>query len=338
MVKKLDNHYILVCELKDIVKDVFQFTRSFLCSPKNRHLASEKVKPKDFPPFYRQLRSVENKELNDLSREIDVKTEMFFLERLGMKLPAMGIEDFIVLTEERGVIYYSRNGNNYNKPIYILNIDPIDSTDLAISGLGGAVSVSVAFMKGKSAELVAAVVGDLMSREIYWAFNEINEAYIDFEEDLRSSRRTERIKPNVDIPWDEVKLSSFAAKINRFSKFTCKKDLISVLNENSARIILHSGGPIPIVKTACGDIDAVVEFIKGYKAIDYAGGLFIAEKAGTKIRFFDNNFNIENKNASQLNICEGSNLEDSLLNTLKYRQRFIVAANETIMNVILEHT
>ena len=265
------------------------------------------------------------KDSQDLSKVLDIKAEELILEALKVEFPRIGIEKFIVLSEELGVLLFPTDSKCHElEPIYLILIDPMDNTDNALMAFGGAIAITTAFIgEGENAEIVAAVVGDLARNEMFWAYQGQGKAFVDYG---NGYQQTEPLEPNYCVHWKKTKLSSFNAKLNRFFKFCLKKTLIEQLDQDDARILLHHGGPLPICRVAAGDIDAVIEFDKGYKAIDYSGGLFIASKAKAKVKFLGSG----PRDASHLVIGNGASFKEKLLNTLTRRQRFICAANDDV--------
>jgi len=321
------NHDAILSVFKEVIAETIKSARSATKSPSKRREAAVVIPSKTLKSLkgYRMIRPMP-KDPQDLSKVLDVEAEERLLTALPFHLKKIGIKEFIVLSEERGVLIYPED-SQYNGTglIYLILIDPIDSTDLALMSFGGAVAVTAAFMSDGKAEIVTAVVGDLTRNEIFWAVKGQDGAFVDYGND----KQTEKLQPNSSVPWEKIKLSSFSAKINRFEAFCSKKQLIQQLDKNEARVVLHHGGPLPVCRVAAGDIDAVVEFDKGYKAIDYSGALFLADKAGAKVKFYGEN---QPCDASHLVIGNGDTFKEKLLNTLIRRQRFICAANEVVLS------
>lgn len=102
-----------------------------------------------------------------------------------------------------------------------------------------------------------------MTSEIFWATNYEEDAYVEYP-----GYCLERLEPsNCADSWVAL-ISNFSSKRNRILKWFGKRKFFDDLDDVTGRIWLHHGGPLPICRVAYGDIDAVVEFQKGYKLID----------------------------------------------------------------------
>jgi len=324
---KIPNDDDVLEAIKSSVMKAATAAREATATPRRRRDAAKAVAYLRAPLGYEILAQLDDSP-DDPSRVIDVETEGLLLKELKEALNHKGIERFVVLTEELGVAVSPPGSDPATWDTFpLLLVDPVDSTDLLLMGFGGAIAVTALWVRPGAAlaDVVASVVVDLRGAEVFYARRGAGA----FVESARpdGTTATERLEPNRSSQWPAILLATFAAKVPRLLRLAAKTNLIQALNNHAARIVAHHGGPLIATRVASGDIDAAIEFSKGFKCIDY-GPCFVAQQAGTTVRIID-----QPCGPSGLDIAtDGQTLKDRLLNTLKRRRKFVVAANDSIAN------
>jgi len=280
---KLNYDQVLLDIGKDIVKKVITQTRQILLFDPQR--CGEKVE------------SLREKDPDDETRRIDLIAEQEYITSLENNV---GVP-YLLLTEEVGEIEVGQSN-----PDLLVFVDPIDGTDLGIRKIP-LVATSICFYSRGLKEFLSAVVGDIFTGTIYYASKSKPGAFVegvDFG--------PIRIFPSTTKKLEDAFVSSFTIKPQRLLAFLDKKELIS----RSLRIF-SNGGPLEICRVASGDVDALVEFTKGYTGYDLFPGAYILIKAGGVCRRLDN---------KPLEVKADIN----------YRQTFISAATEELFEELLK--
>jgi len=189
--------------------------------------------------------------------DIDLMVEQL----ISSELMKSGL-NFILVSEDSPLNLFG------SSPQYIIILDPIDGTDLIVRGLHGAIS-SLFVMRHNTNEPVCAVILDIATNQVYFAANSIEGAYCN----------NKKITPANTELLSHSLVSIYAPKPERLLSLCRYKEFIKKVYR-----IHNYGGALALAQLANGQIDAVVEMIKGFRNIDFAAGFYIAERAGAYIR------------------------------------------------------
>jgi len=236
-----------------------------------------------------------HKEINlkqdgDITKQIDLISESFIEGKLKTV-----ISNYQLISEE--------NQFKYNpNPKYTILLDPVDGTEMLLRGypLG---NIAMSIHLTESMKTIFGIVVDITTEIIYYA-NEIGAYKI--ENNKKSDIKTSSIKS-----LKESFIGSYFGKNPRIQQFMEYKNLIASINR-----VFNYGGPLEIIRVAYGGADAFLEFVKGFKSIDYASAVYIAQKAGAKVT---------NLKGTELIINED----------LFKREKFVVAATDELLYEIL---
>lgn len=327
--------------LLSVARDARSLVRQQTACPSQRRKAA-KLTPK--PPTVDGFRVIAagEKDSTDQTKDIDAAAEYRILQLLAERLDP----GFVVMTEERGILVSPVDFDPASQDSFrLLAIDPVDNTDLTTIGFGGAITLvaAEAHVEGQgerarvaSAQILSTVICDMPRAEYYWAEKEQGGAFVDFQ-DAAGDQVTEPLRPDRTTQWPDITLSCVNAKIGRIRRLFADLGWMSHggqrLDENRARCIFHHGGPLPMCRVASGDIHAAFDALKGYKPIDLAGGLFLASKADCRCRCFGDN--TDDWSPEELIVAvDAPSIGDQLLRVFEQRHRFIVTANDSVMDYI----
>lgn len=161
-----------------------------------------------------------------------------------------------VYSEEQGYLM------NHPDSKFIVLLDPIDGSFFALRKLpGGCIAISI--HDASTMEPVAAIVGDYLTKDIYWASE--GGAFLNGSP-ISTSGVT-------DIR--QAFISTTYGKISRFSKMIEGSGIVE-----DAEWFETTGTMLSMVRVATGQIDAYFDFMLGYKSYDFAPGAYIAKMAG----------------------------------------------------------
>ena len=128
-----------------------------------------------------------------------------------------------------------------------------------------------------------------------------------------------------------AKVALYAAKTDRLRSRCARIERFEqCFDLDHARLVLHSGGPLPMARDATGDLHAYVE-LSGMKPIDWLP-LTVAAEAGCTVRTPGH----AGVNFRQLEIPEADSIGRQLLDALYRRHPFLVAANEELADRVEE--
>lgn len=332
---------VLSMALTDAARANVGLIREATASPSSRRNAAKlrSIAERAVPEGYAVLVPI-RKEAADQTRRVDEEAETFLLGFLRERLQKAGYPGWVVLSEERGVLVSpaSFDPSAVDRFLLVL-IDPVDNTDLVINAFGGAICLIAAEARmqghGPGARMVCAAIrstaiADASRGEIYWAEEEQDGAFVDV--DSAAGRGSERLEPDRSVTWQGITLSSVNTKVPRIRELL-RRDWLDrkdrQLDPIESRCLFHHGGPLPVVRVASGDIHLAFDNVKGYKPIDLAGALFLANKAGCEIRCFDASGGPWDP--GRIVIPHGAScISDQLLATLRHRLRFSCAASKEI--------
>ncbi|NBJ83004.1 hypothetical protein D5274_14350 [bacterium 1XD42-94] len=159
-------------------------------------------------------------------------------------------------SEERGYLLKS------NHPQYLIQMDPIDGTFMALRQLPGACMAITAFLI-EGMKPIEALVADYYNGDIYWA------------NQMQSCLNDKKISPSKCTKLEQAFVSTCYGKRSRFSKILEDPRLA-----NRTFWISTNGGILDMVRVATGQVDAYLDLMLGYKPYDFSAGAFIAQQAG----------------------------------------------------------
>lgn len=196
-------------------------------------------------------------------------------------------------SEERGYLIKSNN------PEYLIQMDPVDGTYLALRQLPGSCIAITAFRNGQM-KPVCALVADYYNGDIYWA------------DETGSTLNGKPVHPSNRKTLREALVSTCYGKRSRFGKILDDPRFI-----DKTFWISTNGGILDMVRVATGQIDAYLDLMLGYKTYDFSAGTYIAEKAGA---------------------CVANERGEPLLYPKDVNQRckFIIAANKELLSEIVQ--
>lgn len=181
---------------------------------------------------------------------------------------------------------------------YVVLLDPIDGTFLAIRNLPGS-CIAISVHDAKTMEPVAAMVGDYYSQDIYWATSE------------GAFKNGTSIHPSSVTTLDKAYISTCYGKASRIPLMLAKKGIV-----NKAFWIETTGTMLSMVWVGTGQVDVYLDLMLGYKPHDLAAGAYIAKMAGAVV-------------TDEL----GNDLRYPA--DLTTRCKFVIAANEKLHSAIM---
>jgi myo-inositol-1(or 4)-monophosphatase len=227
----------------------------------------------------------------DVTRKIDLIVEDLVKQRT--KLLGLSVQ---FISEECGVLDLSPS------PDFALVLDPIDGTDMAVRGYPlCAISLSLHYLDTMNP--IIAVIGDIFQKKLYYASED--GAFLKQKGDVKN------LKPACVAQISDAMVVSYAAKPHRLLSLLDQRELIK-----KVKLFFNYGGPLDIARVGEGTVDAFVEFEKGFKIIDYAAGIYIAQMAGAVVTDL-----------------HGS--EVKLTRDLDARQKFLVSCSQNLHEEIL---
>lgn len=270
----------------------------------------------------------------DRTRRIDTWAEACFLARSSL------LEQFpqlVVITEERGVLFHPPDyepARGTDFPLLLL--DPVDNTELVIRRLGGAVTALLATAhRGEeglldSIRIESAVVVDIAGGEAFF-----------------TSRAREGVQDSAESQQERLQVLTQERDTLAISSVAIKPERLQPLLEGLARLgsgkgppcrfFLHHGGPLPLCRVAAGDFDVAFDLTRGYKAFDYAAGLWIASRAGCHWLVRDQRGNdLPDFDPASLRVPPGPHLNTQFLALLEERTQFVVARSRELLDLIVE--
>lgn len=177
-------------------------------------------------------------------------------EEIACKILSVLDFDVDLYSEERGYLLKSDASE------FVIQMDPIDGTYLALRRLPGACMAITVFSK-KDMKPVAALVADYYNGDIYWA------------DENGSLLNGEPVRPSTRKTLEEAVVSTCYGKRTRFGRILDDARLVG-----RAFWVSTNGGILDMVRVATGQIDVYLDLMLGFKPYDFSAGAFIAEKAG----------------------------------------------------------
>jgi len=319
-------------QLASLTREVAVAIRSETALPSGRRRLQQICTPDPLDGF-RQLERP-SKDTSDLTRRIDSWAERLFLNDNRIR-EALG--PFVTVSEERGVLYYPDDFQpEKGRTFTLLMLDPVDNTELVIRRLGGAVSACIASGQLspdghlERADLVAVAVADVSGGEVFFTGVDCSGPGVS------NGNGEERCLKRQYREGGDVSLSAVLVKASRFRALASRLANLELPGGRPTRFFLHHGGPLPLCRVAAGDLDLAFDLEVGYKAMDYAPGLWIAAASGCAWQVLDEQGELLGGfDPTRLRIPEGKDLESQLLGFLKQRTRFAVAHSPELLDQAL---
>ncbi len=184
-----------------------------------------------------------------------IKAEIY-VEELAADVLAKTGEAIQIFTEERTYIRKDAGAK------YVVLIDPIDATFLALRNLPGA-STALCVIDLAAARPVAAVIGDYFTQDLYWATEK------------GAFRNGKAVSPSKTTYIEHAVVSTCYGKASRLKKMLSGGGMIT-----GAHWLETTGGILSMVRVGTGQMDAYFDFMLGYKPYDFAAGAYFVEMAG----------------------------------------------------------
>jgi len=188
---------------------------------------------------------------NKMVRLVDV-----IAERICLRTLRKTVSSFVFISEESGVETYGKD------PRVAVILDPLDGTDCALRGIP-ICSISLSIHKYETMKTIAAVVGHPFTKRVFYATS------------TGAFCNNIPLRPSSTKALEEAFIVTYSSKADRLIALTKRQRLITATG-----MILNYGGPFNIAQVGSGDVDAFIEFAKGFRCVDFASGAYIAERAG----------------------------------------------------------
>lgn len=215
--------------------------------------------------------SIENvRHQNNFLSLIDIELHRLYRQRIAQIIPS-----FIFVSEEGDVETISVSESD--EPQYVVIVDPLDTSDLAVRGLNGYTHVAV-FSKRLCRPIVA-IVGDIFhSIAVYYAIDcrdGVSRAYM-----RTRGGSVHELRTNQKKCLDDALVTNYSMEPGvRFRQLAQQFDLIEALASSKSRIGVDFGS-IGFCHVASGASNAFIEFAKGFWLWDWYAGRCILEAAG----------------------------------------------------------
>jgi len=145
---------------------------------------------------------------------------------------------------------------------YLVLLDPVDCTHLAIRGLPGA-CVGICVMDLAQHNIVSSVIGDYYNCDLYWA------------DESGAFRNGQQVQPATVTKLKDAYVLTCYGKASRVSKMLAGEGMT-----REAFWIGSDGGILAMAQVGDGRIDAYFDLMLGYKPYDFAAGAYFASRAG----------------------------------------------------------
>lgn len=267
-----------------------------------------------------ELRNARHRD-NFLSN-IDMELHTLYATELTRILPT-----FIYASEESEPQLYPADSSD--NPEYVVIVDPLDTSELAVRGLHGYTQV-VVFSVAEQRPVVA-VVGDMFHDiRIFCAYYTNNGKDRAF---LRTRHgRTMNIRSSQETLLNKALVTSYLMRPNeRFKRVAEEHAFLDALSEQGPDGIRRGRigvdfGSIGLCHVAAGFTDAYVEIAKGFNLWDLFPGQYILEASGGIVVAPDGtrlSLKLPLKHIADVREC------------MNKRQKFIAAGNISLLNQII---
>lgn len=161
----------------------------------------------------------------------------------------------------------SSETTEHNKEDICFIADPLDGSAFAAKCIPLASSSLCAYSLSEQRPIASAVT-DVFLGVTYFTAEHLDGAWC-----IQDQKRL-RLRPSSCERLDQAACSALATQPVRFAALAAQTDLIQ-----NVAWLLNSGGAIDICRVAAGDLDATIEFAKGFRIWDIAAGAHILSKA-----------------------------------------------------------
>jgi len=242
----------------------------------------------------RMLRSGSGKKVCYVKKNNDptIKAELY-IENVASSILSRAKIPVKVFSEERSYILDSP------KAKYLVLLDPIDGTYLALRNLSGA-SIAISVLDLDTMKPFAAMVGDYYNQDIYWATN--NGAFVNGAP----------MRPSSIQSLDKAYISTCYGKASRLDLMLAGQGLVKPIYRLNT-----TGGMLAMVWVGNGQVDAYFDLMLGYKPYDFVAGAHIAKMAGAIV-------------------TDQSGKDLVFSKDMNKRYKFIIAANKKLHTQILD--
>jgi fructose-1,6-bisphosphatase/inositol monophosphatase family enzyme len=269
----------------------------------------------------------------DRTKAIDQAAEKAIQDYLHDQLGGEGARPYYLVSEELGatkVVEPEVPVEDRGTTDLIIFVDPVDGTDTLIRGMDGA--VLLAFYHRNEKKVLAAVVGEVRDPALYYASDSEEGAFRQpLDGDWNDSGDPERLQP---APTQRLKEAHVACLINKRERFwplaRQQDELVDALGQGGRLYSL--GGSLSLTRVAAGQLDAAVEFAKGFRDPDGLPGYYLCAKAGAILTDLDGEPFFGKDFAIDLGFS-GSDVRARLENL--ERRQFIAASTRELLEEIL---
>ena len=255
--------------------------------------------------------------------EVDAELHMLYRERASDVFTS-----FLFASEEGEPSVFPPGCPDF--PEYLVLVDPLDTSELAVRGLFGHTHIMV-YSISKQHPIVA-VVGDMFHAiQLYCAYRDHDgndEVFLKMRDGLVS-----RIHSSKEARLHEALVTNYSMRpTERFMRLAEEKGFLGALSRESpdggrrGRIGVDFGS-IGLCHVAAGFTDAMIEVAKGFPLWDLLPGQYILQAAGGTVASLDGT-----RLPLNLNI---KHLEDIRI-AMQRRQKFVAAGNEPLLALILD--
>lgn len=250
------------------------------------------------------------KDKTDITREVDMAALYIYEQMLIELLPGTHA---MICSEENPSGRLLTDTQKFPDLLFI--IDPVDNTDGGTHGSPAYTAVSV--YDRISQHVVAAAVGDIYRREIFYADDDVGAVRFAMPLDID---KPHRIAPNAESRLSGAYITMYSLKPSRLLHAAKHQKLLANLGTDGR--IDNVGGAAALCKIAAGYFDAAIETAKGFQVYDLFPGAYILSKAGGLC--------VSPENGSEVSLQLTINHREEIQDELKRRQRFIAAANQQL--------
>ena len=255
------------------------------------------------------------KDRTDITREIDLEALAIYEAQLVEELSGTKA---MICSEENPAGKPLSDVQSFPELLFI--IDPVDNTDGGVHGSPAYTAISVYDRLAQT--VVAAAVGDLYRREVYYADEEVGALWFAAPVQFDQSNR---LTPNAQARLPGAYVSMYSLKPSRLRHSANHERLLESLGEHGR--VDNVGGAASLCKVAAGYFDAAVETAKGFQVYDLFPGAFILMKAG--------GICIRPDTGQPVSLSLAIHNREHISSQLKTRQPFVAAANSSLAFEIL---
>ncbi len=284
-------------------------------------LYSEKLVDMAFQGTRREVHNYRHQD-NFIS-EVDIELHSLYKERVPDVLTS-----FVFASEEDDPSVFPPNNSDF--PKYVVLVDPLDTSELAVRGLCGYTHIMVYSISEQRP--IVAVVGDMFHAiRLYCAYRNI-----DGKDEVFFKTRDgniHHINSSQESELHRALVTNYLMRPDgRFLRLSREKTFLRALSRQDSegrqrgRIGVDFGS-IGLCHVAAGFTDAMIEVAKGFALWDLLPGQYILEAAGGIVASLDGM-------PLPLNL-EIRYIED-VKAAMEHRQKFVAAGNEALLKSIID--